>query len=57
MKCENYFCIYQADGVCTLDEVNLDITGSCTECIYIELDDSVLTESKQKLLSAFRREI
>ncbi len=57
MKCENYLCIYQADGICTLDEVQLDITGSCMECVYIELDDSVLTESKQKLLSAFQREI
>lgn len=56
MNCENHFCVYQADGRCTLDEVQLDITGSCTECIYVELDEGMIRESKQKFLSAFHRQ-
>ncbi len=56
MNCENHFCVYQADGICTLDEIHLDIAGSCTECIYIELDELVLTESKHRLFCSFQRE-
>ena len=48
MYCENYFCVYQADGRCCLEQVHLDITGSCTECIYIELDKVTVTGKKSR---------
>ena len=34
MKCENYFCVYQDNGKCILDEINIDIMGQCDSCIY-----------------------
>jgi len=50
MKCENVFCIYESDGICTLDEIELDILGQCTECIYATLDDETLRIAKEKTL-------
>ena len=49
MNCENEFCIYQEKGKCILNEVSLDILGQCTECIYVNLDEKVLSEAKEKL--------
>ena len=51
MNCENEFCIYQEDGVCIRDDISLDITGQCIECIYVDLEDDVLKKAKQKLLN------
>ena len=33
MLCENIFCIYEKDGMCILDEIEIDISGQCTCCI------------------------
>lgn len=40
--CENEFCIYEENGKCTLDEITLNIDGSCNECIYINIDKQTL---------------
>ena len=53
INCENCFCIYEENGKCILDKVELDIMGQCTECIYVNLDDSVLKKAKQKLLKKY----
>lgn len=53
INCENCFCIYEENGKCILDKIELDIMGQCTECIYISLTDSVLKEAKQKLLKKY----
>ena len=53
MNCENHFCVYQADGRCTLDEVQLDITGSCTECIYVELDEGMIRGANRSFYLLF----
>lgn len=42
MNCENIFCIYWEKDKCILDNINLDISGVCQSCIYIELNDKVL---------------
>lgn len=34
MKYDNEFCVYQKNDECTLDEIELDISGLCTTCIY-----------------------
>ena len=48
MDCENEFCIYQKDDKCTLDKISLDFQGICNECIYVNLDDALLKELKEK---------
>ena len=42
MKCENYFCIYQKNGECVFDSIEIDIQGSCKDCIYINVDEEKL---------------
>ena len=54
MNCENLFCIYQKDNQCILDEIDLDITGMCTSCIYINIDNESLEKSKNELLNKYR---
>lgn len=48
MKCENEFCIYQEKGSCVLDDINLDILGQCTECIYVDIPESQLENFKKE---------
>lgn len=48
MKCENYFCIYEKDGTCVLDSIEIDIQGSCKECMYIDVDEGKLQMYKEK---------
>ncbi len=51
MKCENKFCIYFSDNECILEEVELDIQGSCTKCIYINLSEKELIIKRNEFLN------
>ena len=48
--CENEFCIYQRQGNCMLESVQLDIQGNCVDCIYINVEEDTLNNLKEKLL-------
>ena len=48
MKCENCFCIYEENGSCTLQDIELDIQGLCKECIYINIENRELQNLKFK---------
>ena len=48
--CENEFCIYQKQGNCILESVQLDMRGNCAECIYINVEENDLNNMKEKLL-------
>lgn len=50
LSCENEFCIYQKQGTCVLEEVQLDIQGNCVDCIYINLEDEMLSNLKANSL-------
>ncbi len=52
MNCENYFCLYQNDGQCTLDSIEIDINGSCATCIYVDIQEDELRSLKQKQLDS-----
>ena len=39
MKCENRFCIYWNKNECILEEIELDCSGMCESCIYIDIDE------------------
>ena len=50
MECENFFCIYQEDGKCTLKKISVGIIGQCEDCMYVDIDYEHLKELKQKHL-------
>ncbi len=50
MTCENIFCIYQRNNECVLEEINLDITGTCVDCIYVDIGQKKLKKIKDNQL-------
>lgn len=52
MKCDNYLCIYEENGVCTLDDIELDIMGQCRDCIYINIEEQQLLKLKMKTIKS-----
>ena len=50
LSCENEFCIYQKEGYCILESIQIDIQGNCSDCIYIKIEEDTLINSKEKLL-------
>ncbi len=50
MLCENLFCIYYSDGVCRLNEIELDIQGNCKYCIYVKISEKELQKKRDELL-------
>lgn len=56
MKCENYFCLYWYKNSCILDEISLDIRGCCEDCVYIDIEDDFLIETRCQLLASWERE-
>ncbi len=50
ISCENKFCIYEKQGKCILERIELDIQGSCMECIYINIEEDILNKLKDDLL-------
>ena len=53
MRCENIFCIYWKNEECILGEVSLDIMGNCQDCIYVDIEDDVLENYRNKLLNKY----
>lgn len=53
LSCENEFCIYQKQGNCILDSIQLDIQGNCLDCIYINVEEDTLNNLKERLLRNF----
>lgn len=50
VNCENEFCIYQKQGTCILDSVQLNVQGNCVDCIYINVEKNLLNDLKENLL-------
>ena len=50
MKCENIMCIYENGGVCSLDEITIDLQAKCTECINVSIDNETLNQRKREML-------
>lgn len=42
MNCENTLCVYQEKGSCVLDEIEIDVTGQCSSCIFIDIPENNL---------------
>ena len=56
MNCENYFCIYESNGKCSLESVSLNILGACDNCVYPSIDRDYLEKVKQKTLESYESE-
>lgn len=50
LACENEFCIYQKQGNCILESIQLDIQGNCVDCIYVNIEEDALNDLKERLL-------
>ena len=50
LLCENEFCIYQKEGSCILESVQLDIQGNCVDCIYVRVKEESLNNLKKDSL-------
>ncbi len=56
MECENVYCVYQNEGKCILEEISIDISGSCSEKIYIDVDADTVQQAKKRLLEVYENE-
>ena len=55
MRCENRLCVYESEGKCILERVDIDSLGMCTECIYPTIDEEILRKAKERLLAAYKK--
>lgn len=53
MNCENSFCIYERNGKCILEDVNINSFGMCSECIYPDIDHEIVNQAKLELLKRY----
>ena len=55
MYCQNKFCIYQSKDKCILNNISIDESGMCTECIYPNIDTNILEQAKNELLKKYEQ--
>jgi len=55
MKCEQEYCLYNKDCLCTVEDMAINSLGMCDTCILISLDEALLkTEKERQLLQLGR---
>lgn len=50
--CENEFCIYQLNGKCALDTIEVGMLGSCESCIVINISAEELYKKKLETIAS-----
>ncbi len=50
--CDNKFCIYQLDGECTLDTIEVGCLGNCESCIIINITPEELYKKKLETIAS-----
>lgn len=50
--CENEFCIYQLNGYCQLDTIEVGCLGTCDSCIVINISEAELNKKKLETISS-----
>jgi len=48
MICENRFCLYQENNECQVSHIELDITGLCRTCVYVDIEEKKLSKMKDE---------
>ena len=54
IDCKNKYCIYEKKDKCCLENISLNFSGICDNCIYVYIDDKKLPKLKLEMLSEFR---
>ena len=54
VMCENQFCVYWREDICTLKKISLDAVGACRDCVTVEVPKDLLAQKRQELLSELR---
>ena len=54
VTCENHFCVYWREDICTLKKISLDALGACRDCVTVEVPKDLLAQKRQELLSELR---
>ena len=55
LSCQNEFCIYQKQGTCILDRIELDMRGNCVDCIWLNIGKETVDDLKDKLLTELEK--
>ncbi len=42
VNCDNEFCIYEENGVCVLEKIELNNCGCCKYCRYASINEEIL---------------
>lgn len=50
IRCENSMCIYEKNGLCILDEIEINVLGMCDECILPNFDEKSIKAAKRETL-------
>ncbi len=50
MRCENVFCVYWHNDECRLNEISLNVFGTCECCIYVDIDERLLKKRRAEFL-------
>lgn len=51
LRCENAYCVYNRDCECQLEQVEINETGCCDACTFIDVPKIVLDKYKDITLS------
>lgn len=53
-SCENHFCVYwKGNNQCKLKNISLDIQGNCLDCIYVEIEPTILKNARKQMQERF----
>ena len=53
MICDNCFCVYNKNKKCIIKEPEINVMGTCDNCIYVEPDTDYLDALKLKILKSW----
>ena len=56
IRCEKSLCIYEKNGFCILDEIEINVLGMCSECIIPNFDNYYVETMKEKTLKTLNDE-
>lgn len=50
VNCQCYYCGYEKDGVCGLDEIVINAGGVCQNCIMVNVSEEEIKKAKEEFL-------
>lgn len=56
INCDNYLCVYWKNDKCICDDIELDVSGLCSSCVYFIENDDKLNKLREKTLKKYEYE-